>query len=387
MTDFLYLIKRFFLEPLVLLGELKMLLKFRSQSEYDSIFFAVRPFQETFMRSISEHLPPEVKVAFVREQGKGKVDGPWERPPQGVDVYYICRPLTKFLKAKSFLTPEYSPTTRLLPKTPYHIHIPHSPVSLHMIYPENAFEGFNVFFGVGKHHEEEVKAMDDKNRRSYRPVYQVGYGRLDHLKKEHDNHQNQFDVGDKKLIVIAPSWHEGNILEEVGPKFSKTLLEEGYAVAFRPHYKIEENKKAFIERLREELNSEPFFFLQTAGADNSTLYEADLMISDFSGVAFEFAFLREKPVLFLDVPPKKRNPNWRELSTEPVELKLREELGALTSVEKNAMSQKVQELLEKQEHFASRIAEIRKQYCYNFESGAGKAGANCLKELIRENRT
>ena len=35
-----------------------------------------------------------------------------------------------------------------------------------------------------------------------------------------------------------------------------------------------------------------------------SLYQSDLMISDWSGVAFEYAFAFNKPVIFCDVPKK-----------------------------------------------------------------------------------
>ena len=46
------------------------------------------------------------------------------------------------------------------------------------------------------------------------------------------------------------------------------------------------------------------------------------MISDWSGVAIEYAFSLEKPVLYIDVPQKIFNPNFDEIGIVPMEIEL-----------------------------------------------------------------
>ena len=56
---------------------------------------------------------------------------------------------------------------------------------------------------------------------------------------------------------------------------------------------------------------------------------ADIIVSDWSSVAFEFSFSTFKPVLFVDVPRKINNPNYKQLDIEPVEVSSREILGSV----------------------------------------------------------
>ena len=44
-------------------------------------------------------------------------------------------------------------------------------------------------------------------------------------------------------------------------------------------------------------------------------------------MAIEYALGLGKPVLFVDVPPRVRNPAWAELGLEPMEMRIRRELG------------------------------------------------------------
>ena len=62
-----------------------------------------------------------------------------------------------------------------------------------------------------------------------------------------------------------------------------------------------------------------------------SLYRSDLLISDWSGMAIEYALGLEKPVLFIDVPPRVRNPDYEELGIDPIERFIRSEIGAVVS--------------------------------------------------------
>ena len=44
-------------------------------------------------------------------------------------------------------------------KIKYYVHMPHSLVSLHGVYPNNAFDAFNVLFASGPHHVKEFQEL------------------------------------------------------------------------------------------------------------------------------------------------------------------------------------------------------------------------------------
>ena len=50
------------------------------------------------------------------------------------------------------------------------------------------------------------------------------------------------------------------------------------------------------------------------------------MVSDWSGVALEFAFGLEKQVVFIDQPLKLNNPEYSRLKSDPLETLLREKI-------------------------------------------------------------
>jgi hypothetical protein len=50
-------------------------------------------------------------------------------------------------------------------------------------------------------------------------------------------------------------------------------------------------------------------------------------------MALEYALGMEKPVLFIDVPRRIRNPDWQELGIEPIESAIRSKIGTIISPE------------------------------------------------------
>jgi hypothetical protein len=114
------------------------------------------------------------------------------------------------------------------------------------------------------------------------------------------------------VILIAPSWGEKNCLTYCGTDFIYFLLRAGYHVIIRPHpfsLKVEKN---FINTLQYHFESYPNVRFDLDVDSANSLSEADLMISDKSGVRFDFAFLYERPVITLDVPLP--NQNYFEIS-------------------------------------------------------------------------
>ena len=54
---------------------------------------------------------------------------------------------------------------------------------------------------------------------------------------------------------------------------------------------------------------------------------SDIMISDWSGAAIEYAFALLRPVVYIDTPQKTVNPDWREIGPVPFEDEIRTEIG------------------------------------------------------------
>ena len=124
------------------------------------------------------------------------------------------------------------------------------------------------------------------------------------------------------------------------------------------------------------------FTLETSVATDTSLLYADVLICDWSGIALEYAFGTERPVLFLDVPVKIHNQRYNELSIQPIEFLLRSKIGVVISPKKlETIPHGISKLMERRTYYKKRIAELRKKYVYAF-GHSSNIGAQYISDIL-----
>lgn len=214
----------------------------------------------------------------------------------------------------------------------FYIYVHHSLVSTHMAYRPAAFDHFDAIMCSGLHHVRETRAAEELDGLPPKTLVEHGYGRLDTLIA---NRETAGDQSDDKAdsyagtILIAPSWGDNSILQAHGRQLVGSLIDAGYRVIVRPHPETTRKDPQLISALAADYEDNSAFTLDHDPTDESSMGIADLMISDWSGVALEFAYGFEKPVLFIDLPRKVNNPSYGDLDIEPFEVLIRDEIGEI----------------------------------------------------------
>jgi YidC/Oxa1 family membrane protein insertase len=110
----------------------------------------------------------------------------------------------------------------------------------------------------------------------------------------------------------------------------------------------------------------PQLTIEDSVVDHASLASADVMISDYSGAALEFAFAHERPVLFIDVPRKVNNPEHEKIGCEPLEVSIRDKIGRVVASEDLAnLPVHVQAICDQADHYRDRIRRLRLDSVYN----------------------
>ena len=145
-------------------------------------------------------------------------------------------------------------------------------------------------------------------------------------------------------------------------------------------------QKPAIDRIRSTFGSHPRFALELDIRSSQSLQDADVMISDWSGAALEFALGLERPVLFIDTPRKVNNPDYAALLCEPLEVFIRTQVGAVASPQDLAeVPSQVATLCEQRDLFVERIREARRRWVYNVGS-SGRVGAAAVLDVLESPR-
>ncbi len=238
----------------------------------------------------------------------------------------------------------------------HYVYLHHSIVSMHTIYRERAFDYFDAILCVGPHHVAEARALEQAHGRPPRALPEHGYSRLDSLMREGARRPPPAHDGPPR-VLLAPTWGPEAILEAHGHDTVAALLDAGCHVTIRPHPRTALQRPEVIAKLREAFGDHPQVVLETDVASAESLFAAHVMVSDWSGVAAEFAFGLERPVLFIDVARKVNNPNADAIPCEPFEVLIRSAIGTVISpAEIPHIARHVREL---RETTAQRVPEIR----------------------------
>ena len=138
-----------------------------------------------------------------------------------------------------------------------------------------------------------------------------------------------------------------------------------------------------ISQIENRYKNNQSFTLVTEMSDTDSLLSSDILICDWSGTAIEYALGLEKPVIFIDTTPRVRNPNWKELKSEPLEISIREKVGQIISpTNLNDLSSAITQLLRNDKTFPDQMKSLRKEFVYNL--GLSEiVGPEEIKKLLK----
>jgi YidC/Oxa1 family membrane protein insertase len=182
------------------------------------------------------------------------------------------------------------------------------------------------------------------------------------------------------VVLIAPSW-DPRLIETKGKEIIRILLDSGFYVILRPHPMTVKKSNKIIQEIKNEFKDNLNFKLEDDIRNTESFFLCDCMISDWSGVAIEYAFAFEKPILYVDTPQKTSNPEHYQIDLVPLEEKIRTQIGEVISLSQlSIIPSKINEFLLSKNKFKGKIQKIREDTIFNI-GNSGEHGAKHLLEL------
>ena len=216
-----------------------------------------------------------------------------------------------------------------------YIYIPHALMSMHMGMKEGSLDAFDTIFCAGEHIKREVRATERVYGLPGKECVEFGYPLVDDLIPLGEEERRTHKKGGRREILIAPTWNEDNILDSCIDEMLEKLLCDEYHITVRPHpeyvKRFGQRMNATVERWKDKIGEGLSFELDFSS--NKSTYSSDLMITDWSGISFEFSFATKRPTLFVNTKMKVLNENWQRIDCTPIEITLRDEIGM--SIEKS----------------------------------------------------
>jgi YidC/Oxa1 family membrane protein insertase len=266
----------------------------------------------------------------------------------------------------------------------HYVYLFHSLGSTHMVDHANSYDAYDSLFCVGPHHVAELRKRESMQGLKPRNLFEYGHPRLENLLVVAMSYQlsaTQVNVSAATTVLIAPTWGDQSIFNTVGEELTGLLLDAGYHVIVRPHYQTLKMTPEVIENLKEKYGNRDNFEYQDRMGESDSLFRSDILVCDWSAMAIEYALGLEKPVLFVDLPKRVRNPDWQALGIEPQEVAFRELSGDIVSPQNlDEAPQKIERLLQEQDDFRARMQRLRSQMVFNIGNSV-QAGAQEIARL------
>ena len=266
----------------------------------------------------------------------------------------------------------------------YYVYMFHAMVSTHLVYRKNAFDNFDSILCVGEYQIDEIRSAEKIYNLKRKNLIRCGYSNLDNLIKKYAIKNKEIEMIEKNQIqvLIAPSWGKNGLLETIIIDIIDILLNSGYKVILRPHpmsVKLSQKKIKFIEK---KFSQNGNFSLELDLPIFDSLLYSDIMISDWSGAALEFAFAFEKPVLYIDVSKKINNINFEDIPEIPIEVSIRDKIGKIIlPSEIKSIPKEIEKLKQKSFEIKEDIKKIRDSKIFNV-GNSEKYAAKYIVELL-----
>lgn len=180
----------------------------------------------------------------------------------------------------------------------YYVHIAHAASDLTM-YRMFGIDFYDAVLISGEYQEKQLRELESIRKIPAKEIVTVGLPFLDSLKTRLESAGSLHNAVPK--VLIAPSWGTSAIFSRFGGQIIEELLKTDYGIIIRPHPQSFSSEKEMIDSLMERYPESDRIEWNRDNDNFEVLRRSDIMISDFSGVMFDFALIFDKPLIYTDV--------------------------------------------------------------------------------------
>lgn len=179
----------------------------------------------------------------------------------------------------------------------WYVHIPHASSDI-VLYRMFGIDYYDAVLLSGAYQIDQIRELESLRNLPEKELQVVGMTYMDAMKERLDRAEKLEDH--PTTVLLAPSWGKSAILSRYGARIIEALLKTGYHVIVRPHPQSFTSEKEMIDTLMQQYPDSDQLEWNRDNDNFEVLRRSDIMISDFSGVIFDFALVFDKPIIYAD---------------------------------------------------------------------------------------
>ena len=177
----------------------------------------------------------------------------------------------------------------------YYVHIPHAASEI-TFYRMFGIDYYDAVLLSGQYQADDIRNLEKLRSLPQKELVKIGIPYMDEMaaRLEREGPAPEHE----RTILLAPSWGQSAIFSVYGGKILDTLLKTGYHVIVRPHPQSFVSEKELLDKLMAEYPESDQLEWNRDTDNFNVLRRSDILISDFSGVIFDFTLIYDKPVIY-----------------------------------------------------------------------------------------
>lgn len=179
-----------------------------------------------------------------------------------------------------------------------YVHVLHS-VDTAAGYRMFGLDYYDAVLLPGAFMEDEIRALEEMRGIARKDVAVVGCTYLDSMAARAKEESHELG-SDERTVLLAPSWGSSAILSVYGERIIRALVETGYHVIVRPHPQSMTSEREMMDRLMAAYPAGSGVEWNFDTDNFAVLSRTDMMITDFSGIIYDYALVFDRPVIYAE---------------------------------------------------------------------------------------
>ncbi|MBE6859486.1 MAG: membrane protein insertase YidC [Ruminococcus sp.] len=245
---------------------------------------------------------------------------------------------------------------------------------------KGALDWYDTVFAVGIDSVNEIRDAEELYKTPKKRIVETGYPLIGELIEKYESTEHK--KNERPRILIAPSWQPDNIIDSCIDDILAELAETDYEIIVRPHPQQVRHQPEKFEIMTEKFKDNKNIEIQTDFSSNNPIMESDILITDWSDISWEFAFVTKRPVLFINTPMKVMNTEWEKIKTKPINITLRDVIGvSLETDETDKIKSTISEMLANSDKYREVITDTLNEHVFNVTKSGKLCGAYIVKSI------
>ena len=178
-----------------------------------------------------------------------------------------------------------------------YVHIPHAASEI-VLYRMFGLDYYDAVLLSGQYQADDIRALEKLRGLPEKDLRMVGIPYMDVMAERLANEGPA--APHLRTVLLAPSWGKSAIFSVYGGRIIEALLKTGYHIIVRPHPQSFTSEAELMDGLMKQFPESDRLEWNRDTDNFEVLRRSDILISDFSGVIFDFTLIYDKPVIYTD---------------------------------------------------------------------------------------